>query len=126
MGCNAPVEYFLLDSVRSERYVKFVIRSFFSLGGGLQYIDFEFGMKIMNVNKCKKDVSNLNTIFEMKRNKGKKELRVEKDLFLQTNLEQHWLRYPLLGMTLKVHSLFTPRSPPRNEMSKPFNWTGKQ
>ena len=40
--CNVPLDAFVLDQVRSERLVRFVAKTVYRFGGGLQFIDFVF------------------------------------------------------------------------------------
>ena len=44
LDCEVPIERFVLDNPRAERYVKFVVKTVVFLGGGLQYINFEYDL----------------------------------------------------------------------------------
>ena len=45
--CPITMEEFQLPEPRSERFIYFVVKSFFGLGGGLQYVEFSMGKLII-------------------------------------------------------------------------------
>ena len=53
-GCVDNAEAFDLPEVRSDRYIKFVVKSFYNIGGGLQYIGFEGRELARKINEKKK------------------------------------------------------------------------
>ena len=42
LDCNVPTETFVLPIMRTEQFVRFLVKTVYGAGGGLQFIDFGY------------------------------------------------------------------------------------